>query len=79
MPTTLPRKRYGATKHSRVRTVITALFNTFMLVSALLLTFLVLVREEQYALGRPITPKNVVHQTVGESPSGNIEHILPQR
>ena len=79
MPTILPRKPHVATKHPRLRTVFNVLFNTFMVVSALLLTFVVLVREEQYGLARPIAPKNVVHQTVGGSPSGNIEHILPQQ
>ncbi len=51
------------------RIVFDVLFNAAMLVSALILTFIVLVREEQYAFGR--SPTQVVQQdpvdTTGES------------
>jgi hypothetical protein len=50
LPTDLPRPRRP---ESRTTTAVTFLFNTFMVVSALLLTFVVLVREEQYALAQP--------------------------
>jgi hypothetical protein len=42
------------------RIVFDVLFNAAMLVSALILTFIVLVREEQYAFGR--SPTQVVQQ-----------------
>jgi hypothetical protein len=50
LPTALPRPRSVARKRPSVFTV---LFNTFMVVSALMLAFVVLVREEQYAFPRP--------------------------
>ena len=53
MPTTLPPPRRVAKKRSPARTVLEFLFNTAMVVSAVILTFIVLVREEQYAFGRP--------------------------
>ena len=51
MPTALPpRRRIG--KKPKL-SVFSILLNTFLLVSALGLTFVVLVREEQYALASP--------------------------
>lgn len=54
------------------------LFNTFMVVSALLLAFVVLVREEQYALGRPTTLGDIVQQagTLG-APADVDQFTLP--
>ena len=49
MPTTLPHRRRADEKHSPARIVFEFLFNAAMVVSALILTFIVLVREEQYA------------------------------
>lgn len=46
------------------------LFNGAMLVSALILAFIVLVREEQYALGQQPSAAGVIQQaddTTGES------------
>ena len=54
------------------------LFNTFMVVIALLLAFVVLVREEQYALGRPTTLGDIVQQagTLG-APADVDQFTLP--
>ncbi len=48
MPTLLPRRRRVEAKTSFA----TVLFNAFLLMSALALTVVVLVREEEYALGQ---------------------------
>jgi hypothetical protein len=71
LPTDLPRRRRV---ESKTKSVVTLLFNTFMVVSALLLTFVVLVREEQYALAQPDVLSAVV-MSMGtaspiESPTG---------
>ena len=76
MPTTLPHRRRADEKSSRARTVFDFLFNTALIVSALILTFIVLVREEQYAFGQPESPAQAIEQaaqqglldTTGESP-----------
>jgi hypothetical protein len=52
LPTVLPRQRRAVAKSaSPARRAISIAFNAFMVLSALLLTFVVLVREEEYALG----------------------------
>ena len=51
MPTTLPHRPRADVKRSPRRIVFDILFNGAMLVSALILTFIVLVREEQFAFG----------------------------
>ncbi len=71
MPTDLPRPRRV---ESKTKSVVTVLFNTFMVVSALLLTFVVLVREEQYVLAQPEV-LSAVEMSMGtasasESPTG---------
>jgi hypothetical protein len=48
LPTALPRRRRVKAKQSFV----SILFNTFLVVSALALTFVVLVREERYAFAK---------------------------
>ena len=76
MPTTLPHRRRADEKPSRARTVFDFLFNTALMVSALILTFIVLVREEQYAFGQSESPAQAIEQaaqqglldTTGESP-----------
>jgi len=72
LPTSLPHRRRADEKPSRARTVFDFLFNTALIVSALILTFIVLVREEQYAFGQPESPTQVIQQgpvdTTGESP-----------
>jgi hypothetical protein len=76
LPTTLPHRRRADEKPSRARIVFDFLFNTALVVSALILTFIVLVREEQYAFGQPESPAQAIEQaaqqglldTTGESP-----------
>ena len=79
MPTYLPRPPRVAAKPSRLRTVINVLFNTFMVVSALLLAFVVLVREEQYALGRPDAATDAFEQaaTLGITADGEQSPLPP--
>jgi len=70
LPTTLPHRRRADVKPSPARTVLSFLFNGAMLVSALILAFIVLVREEQYALGQQPSAAGVIQQaddTTGES------------
>ena len=75
MPTTLPQRRRADQKLSLARTVFDFLFNAALLVSALILTFIVLVREEQYAFGQQESPAQAIEQaaqqrrldTTGES------------
>lgn len=52
MPTTLPHRPRADVKRSPRRVVFDILFNGAMLVSALALTFVVLVREQRYAYGQ---------------------------
>ena len=76
MPTTLPQRRRVDQKPSLARTVFDFLFNATLLVSTLILTFIVLVREEQYAFGQQESPAQAIEQaaqqrrldTTGESP-----------
>jgi hypothetical protein len=71
LPTDLPHRRRVDKKRSPARSVFDFLFNAAMVVSALILTFMVLVREEQYAFGRLENPAQVIQQgpldTIGES------------
>ena len=67
MPTNLPQRRRADEKHSLARTVFDVLFNGAMIVSALILTFIVLVRQEQYAFGRPESPAQMIQQDAAES------------
>ncbi len=72
MPTTLPHRRRADVKRSRARTVFDVLFNAALVVSALILTFIVLVREEQYAFGKQESPAQAIERgatdTSGEGP-----------
>ena len=71
MPTTLPHRRRADEKPSLARTIFDFLFNAVLVTSALILTFIVLVREEQYAFGQLQSPAQVIQQgpldTTGES------------
>ena len=75
MPTTLPHRRRADEKPSPARIVFDGLFNAALVVSALILTFIVLVREEQYAFGQQESPAQAIEQaaqqrrldTTGES------------
>ena len=70
LPTNLPDRRRANAKRTTARLVFDVLFNGAMIVSALILTFIVLVREEQYADGRqqgtPYTVRQSLDMT-GES------------
>jgi hypothetical protein len=76
LPTTLPQRRRVDQKPSLARTVFDFLFNAVLVTSALILTFIVLVREEQYAFGQQESPAQAIEQaaqqgrldTTGESP-----------
>ena len=67
MPTDLPHRRRVDEKRSLVRTIFDVLFNGTLIVSALILTFIVLVRQEQYAFGRQESPAQLVQQDAAES------------
>jgi len=67
LPTTLPPPRRVAKKRSPARTVLEFLFNTAMVVSALILTFMVLVREERYASGVQETAVQAIEQSMQQS------------
>jgi hypothetical protein len=52
LPPISPRPRRVTEKRSLARVVFDVVFNTALVVSALMLTFIVLVRQEQYAFGQ---------------------------
>jgi hypothetical protein len=68
LPTTLPHRRRADEKPSRARTVFDFLFNAVLVTSALILTFIVLVREEQYAFGRQQIAIQAIEQAAQQSP-----------
>ncbi|MBV8792372.1 MAG: hypothetical protein JO205_01245 [Pseudolabrys sp.] len=51
MPTMLPPRKPRAVAKPQKQTLAAFMFNAFMIVSALALTFVVLVTEERYAFG----------------------------
>jgi len=71
LPTTLPHRPRANVKRSLKRIVFDILFNGAMLVSALILTFMVLVREEQFAFGQQEIANQMIQQrlidTTGET------------
>ena len=67
LPTNLPHRRRADEKPSSARTVFDVLFNGALIVSALILTFIVLVRQEQYAFGRPEKPAQMIQQSAADS------------
>ncbi len=78
MPTTLPRRIDK--KPSLARTVFDFVFNAALVVSALILTFILLVREEQYAFGPPPSPDQAIEQTAPSSTtemSGETRIVAP--
>jgi hypothetical protein len=77
LPTTLPHRRRADEKPSRARTVFDFLFNTTLIVSALILTFIVLVREEQYAFGQPESPAQAIEQSAQQSPLDGGHPVIP--
>lgn len=77
MPTLLPpSKRRVEKKHG----LFGALLNTFMVVSALALTFMVLVQEQRYANGQPGSLAGTLAAMTQPSPadiSGEGQAVLP--
>jgi hypothetical protein len=68
VPTDLPqRPRSAVAKRSTGRLIFDVVFNGAMLISALILTFVVLVREEQYAIGQQQLADQVMHQRMLEA------------
>lgn len=67
MPTTLPHRRRADEKPSPARIVFDFLFNAILVTSALILTFIVLVREEQYAFGQLQSPAQAIEQAAQQS------------
>jgi hypothetical protein len=67
LPPIPPRSRRALEKRPHARTVFDVVFNTALVVSALILTFIVLVREEQYAFGHQLRPAQVIEQLARQS------------
>jgi hypothetical protein len=63
LPPISPRPRRAPEKRSLARIVFDVLFNSALVVSALILTFIVLVRQEQYAFGQQPRPAQAIEQT----------------
>ena len=76
MPTTLPHRPRADVKRSPRRVVFDILFNGAMLVSALILTFIVLVREEQFAFGQQEIANQTMQQRMVDD-SGEIRITPP--
>ena len=74
MPTIMPTsRRRTAPKRSRLRIVFDFLFNTALVVSALILTFIVLVREEQFGSAAALQPGPGVELIQPQPANGNSE------
>ncbi len=76
MPTTLPHRPRADVKRSPRRIVFDILFNGAMLVSALILTFIVLVREEQFAFGEQQIANRTMQQRTLEA-TGEGRYLPP--
>ena len=71
MPTDLPqRPRSAVAKRPIGRLIFDVVFNGAMLISALVLTFMVMVREEQYAMGQQQLANQVLQQRLLETTDG---------
>jgi len=66
LPTTLPHRPRTDVKRSPRRVAFDILFNGALLVSALALTFIVLVREERYAYGQQEIANQAVQQPMAD-------------
>jgi hypothetical protein len=64
LPTILPPSRRAPKKSSLARKTFDVTFNTALVVSALILTFIVLMREQQYAFEPPDRMSQAFEQTV---------------
>jgi ABC-type cobalt transport system substrate-binding protein len=62
LPPIRPRPRRVTEKRSLARIVFDVVFNTALVVSALMLTFVVLVRQEQYAFGQQPRADQTIEQ-----------------
>lgn len=72
MPTDLPqRPRSAVAKRSTGRLIFDVVFNGAMVISALVLTFLVMVREEQYAMGQQQLANQVMQERILETADGS--------
>ncbi len=76
MPTTLPHRPRADVKRSPRRIIFDILFNGAMLVSALVLTFIVLMREQQYAYGQQELANQTMQQRALNG-TGEIQIIPP--
>ena len=76
MPTNLPHRPRADVKRSPRRVVFDILFNGAMLVSALILTFIVLVREQRYAYGQQEIANQTMQQRMLDG-SGEYRIIPP--
>ena len=77
MPTVLPTARVApAKKGSLLRIVFDLVFNTAFVVGALVLTFVVLVRDERYARGAAYAPPLPIQQPVQSPEAGEPKSIL---
>jgi hypothetical protein len=76
LPTTLPHRPRADVKRSPRRIVFDILFNGAMLVSALILTFIVLVREEQFAFGEQQIANRTMQQRTLEA-TGEGRYLPP--
>lgn len=76
MPTTLPHRPRTDVKRSPRRVVFDILFNGALLLSALALTFIVLVREERYAYGKQEIGNQTAQRSVADE-SGEIRITPP--
>jgi hypothetical protein len=77
LPTNLPLRRRVDDKPSLARTIFDFLFNTVLVVSALILTFIVLVREEQYAFGKQQIAIQAIEQAALQSPPDGGHWVTP--
>ena len=77
MPTTLPHRRRADEKPSPARIVFDFLFNAILVTSALILTFIVLVREEQYAFGRQQIAIQAIEQAAQQNQPDGGRWIIP--
>ena len=64
MPTNLPRPQVIPK-----RSVFSVVLNTFMLGSALILTFMVLIQEQRFAMGQPGYFADTIAQLTQQSPT----------
>ena len=77
MPTDLPqRPRSAVAKRSTGRLIFDVVFNGAMVISALILTFMVMVREEQYAMGQQQLANQVMQERLLATADGS-SLILP--